>query len=93
MYGHMFDITIVNNDIEETVLELERAIQRLYSGPQWVPVAWVYWQGPYSNERESPTLCSITACGWIYFRKKINVLCVFSGLAGRGYLDKVTEIS
>jgi len=42
MYGHMFDITIVNNDIEETVLELERAIQRLYSGPQWVPVAWVY---------------------------------------------------
>lgn len=41
-YGHLFDLTIVNNDIEETIAALERAIDRVHSTPQWVPVAWVY---------------------------------------------------
>ena len=41
-YGHLFDLTIVNNDIEETIAALERAIDRVHSTPQWIPVAWVY---------------------------------------------------
>lgn len=41
-YGHLFDLTIVNNDIEETIAALERAIERVHATPQWIPVAWVY---------------------------------------------------
>lgn len=42
-YGHFFDLTIVNNDIEETITTLERAIERVHTTAQWVPVSWVYW--------------------------------------------------
>ncbi|XP_049870946.1 peripheral plasma membrane protein CASK isoform X2 [Pectinophora gossypiella] len=41
-YGHYFDLTIVNNDIEDTLGQLETALVRLRSTPQWVPVSWVY---------------------------------------------------
>ncbi|XP_066591786.1 peripheral plasma membrane protein CASK isoform X8 [Prorops nasuta] len=41
-YGHFFDMTIVNNDIEETIATLENAIERVHTTPQWVPVSWVY---------------------------------------------------
>ncbi|XP_014217066.1 peripheral plasma membrane protein CASK isoform X2 [Copidosoma floridanum] len=41
-YGHFFDLTIVNNDIDETIAQLEDAIERLHTQPQWVPVSWVY---------------------------------------------------
>ncbi|XP_051173571.1 peripheral plasma membrane protein CASK isoform X4 [Leptopilina boulardi] len=41
-YGHFFDLTIVNNDIEETIAQLEGAIERVHTTPQWVPVSWVY---------------------------------------------------
>ncbi|XP_039301642.1 peripheral plasma membrane protein CASK isoform X7 [Nilaparvata lugens] len=41
-YGHFFDLTIVNNDIEETIAALERAIERVHTTPQWIPVSWVY---------------------------------------------------
>ncbi|KAL1123188.1 hypothetical protein AAG570_002275 [Ranatra chinensis] len=41
-YGHFFDLTIVNNDIDETIATLERAIERVHSTAQWIPVAWVY---------------------------------------------------
>ncbi|XP_050534343.1 peripheral plasma membrane protein CASK isoform X8 [Daktulosphaira vitifoliae] len=41
-YEHLFDITIVNEDIEETIEELEKVMDRVHSTPQWVPVAWVY---------------------------------------------------
>ncbi|KAL2717272.1 Peripheral plasma membrane protein CASK [Vespula squamosa] len=41
-YGHFFDLTIVNNDIEETIAQLEAAIERVHTTPQWVPVSWVY---------------------------------------------------
>ncbi|XP_026470604.1 peripheral plasma membrane protein CASK-like [Ctenocephalides felis] len=41
-YGHFFDVTIVNNDIEETISTLEAAIERVHTTPQWVPVTWVY---------------------------------------------------
>lgn len=41
-YGHYFDLTIVNNDIEETITALENAIERVHNTPQWIPVSWVY---------------------------------------------------
>ncbi|XP_055869214.1 peripheral plasma membrane protein CASK-like isoform X5 [Biomphalaria glabrata] len=41
-YGHFFDLKIVNNDIEETIQTLEKAIEEICSTPQWVPVSWVY---------------------------------------------------
>ncbi|XP_073991164.1 peripheral plasma membrane protein CASK isoform X4 [Rhodnius prolixus] len=41
-YGHFFDLTIVNNDIDETISALERAIDRVHSTAQWIPVSWVY---------------------------------------------------
>jgi len=43
-YGHFFDLTIVNNDLDETIAQLEAAIERVHTTPQWVPVSWVYWQ-------------------------------------------------
>lgn len=43
-YGHFFDLTIVNNDIGETIATLENAIERVHSTSQWVPVSWLYWQ-------------------------------------------------
>lgn len=41
-YGHFFDLTIVNNDIAETIAALEAAIERVHSSSQWVPVGWLY---------------------------------------------------
>ncbi|CAF1045338.1 unnamed protein product [Rotaria sp. Silwood1] len=41
-YGHYFDLVIVNNDIEETIRELQHSIERVSLQPQWVPVSWVY---------------------------------------------------
>ncbi|XP_051863960.1 peripheral plasma membrane protein CASK isoform X2 [Drosophila albomicans] len=42
LYGHFFDLTIVNNDISETIATLETAIERVHTTPQWVPVSWLY---------------------------------------------------
>ncbi|KAL4219999.1 hypothetical protein ACF0H5_020410 [Mactra antiquata] len=41
-YGHYFDFKIVNNDISETIILLEQAINDVCSTEQWVPVSWVY---------------------------------------------------
>ncbi|XP_017303785.2 peripheral plasma membrane protein CASK isoform X2 [Diaphorina citri] len=41
-YEHFFDLTVVNNDIEETIGILEKAIEELHTTPQWIPVSWVY---------------------------------------------------
>ncbi|CAG9579654.1 unnamed protein product [Danaus chrysippus] len=41
-YGHYFDMSIVNNDIDDTLGQLEAALARMRSTPQWVPVSWVY---------------------------------------------------
>ena len=41
-YGHNFDLTIVNNDIDETIRILERALEKINTTPQWVPISWVY---------------------------------------------------
>ncbi|XP_061389347.1 peripheral plasma membrane protein CASK isoform X2 [Musca vetustissima] len=42
MYGHFFDLTIVNNDISETIACLESAIERVQTTSQWIPVSWMY---------------------------------------------------
>ena len=41
-YGHFFDMSIVNNDIEETIRILQRTVNNLCTQAQWVPVSWVY---------------------------------------------------
>ncbi|XP_018580227.1 peripheral plasma membrane protein CASK [Anoplophora glabripennis] len=41
-YGHYFDLTITNNDIDETIAALEAAIEQVQTTPQWIPVSWVY---------------------------------------------------
>lgn len=41
-YGHFFDLSIINNDIEETIRILQRRVNNLCSQSQWVPVSWVY---------------------------------------------------
>ena len=35
-YGHFFDLSIVNNDIEETIRILQRTVNSLCTQPQWV---------------------------------------------------------
>ncbi|KAF6780140.1 hypothetical protein AHF37_00348 [Paragonimus kellicotti] len=41
-YGHYFDLKIVNNNIEDTIQQLKRAIDEFQTNPQWIPVTWVY---------------------------------------------------
>ncbi|CAO2624375.1 Peripheral plasma membrane protein CASK [Lemmus lemmus] len=41
-YAHYFDLTIINNEIDETIRHLEEAVELVCTAPQWVPVSWVY---------------------------------------------------
>ncbi|KAG9345177.1 hypothetical protein JZ751_009720 [Albula glossodonta] len=41
-YSHYFDLTIVNNNLDKAFEELQAAVNRLCTEPQWVPVNWVY---------------------------------------------------
>ncbi|XP_066542153.1 peripheral plasma membrane protein CASK isoform X2 [Hoplias malabaricus] len=41
-YAHYFDLTIINNEIDETIRHLEDAIDLVCTTAQWVPVSWVY---------------------------------------------------
>ncbi|VDN04558.1 unnamed protein product [Thelazia callipaeda] len=41
-FGHLFDYVILNNDIDETIRQLELVVEKLNACPQWVPVSWVY---------------------------------------------------
>ena len=41
-YGHVFDQTVVNDDIEETIKILEAVMNEIHGKPQWIPSAWVY---------------------------------------------------
>ena len=41
-YCHFFDMTIVNNDIEDTIRILKKTFENLCTQSQWVPVSWVY---------------------------------------------------
>ena len=41
-YRNYFDLTIVNDNFDETYNKLRKAIETLSTEPQWVPVSWVY---------------------------------------------------
>ncbi|XP_055646097.1 LOW QUALITY PROTEIN: MAGUK p55 subfamily member 2 [Falco peregrinus] len=41
-YGHYFDLSLTNDDLEHTFGRLQEAMERLRTQPQWVPVSWVY---------------------------------------------------
>ncbi|KAG5843138.1 hypothetical protein ANANG_G00185290 [Anguilla anguilla] len=41
-YGHCFDLTIVNDNLDQAFEKLQVAVDKLCSDPQWVPVNWVY---------------------------------------------------
>ncbi|MGH0154142.1 UNVERIFIED_CONTAM: hypothetical protein FKN15_036191 [Acipenser sinensis] len=41
-YGHYFDLTIVNDNLESSFRSLQGALERLSTEPQWVPVSWVF---------------------------------------------------
>ncbi|XP_020649732.1 MAGUK p55 subfamily member 2 isoform X2 [Pogona vitticeps] len=41
-YGHYFDLCLVNDNMERTFQQLQEALEKLQSEPQWVPVSWVY---------------------------------------------------
>ncbi|KAK3698826.1 hypothetical protein QZH41_016036 [Actinostola sp. cb2023] len=40
-YGHLFDYTIVNTNLERTFDEILQVIDRLERDPDWAPVSWV----------------------------------------------------
>lgn len=70
LYGHFFDLTIVNNDISETIATLETAIERVHTTPQWVPVSWLYWQ---DSELECPDCLDGCDCEWDAYTQASNV--------------------
>uniref|UniRef100_A0A8D2NS67 Membrane palmitoylated protein 2 n=1 Tax=Zosterops lateralis melanops TaxID=1220523 RepID=A0A8D2NS67_ZOSLA len=41
-YGHYFDLSLTNDDLERTFGRLREAMELLRLQPQWVPVTWVY---------------------------------------------------
>ncbi|NWW19347.1 MPP2 protein, partial [Falcunculus frontatus] len=41
-YGHYFDLSLTNDDLERTFGRLREAMDHLRVQPQWVPVTWVY---------------------------------------------------
>lgn len=66
-YGHFFDLTIVNNDIGETISALEAAIEKVHSTPQqWIPVSWLYWQDSELELAESCDECMDDECDCEY---------------------------
>ncbi|XP_040599239.1 55 kDa erythrocyte membrane protein-like [Mesocricetus auratus] len=41
-YAHYFDLSLVNNGVDDTLKKLQEAFDQACSLPQWVPVSWVY---------------------------------------------------
>lgn len=41
-YGHYFDLTVVNDNLDKAFETLQVAVDGLCTDPQWVPVNWVY---------------------------------------------------
>ncbi|XP_053496627.1 MAGUK p55 subfamily member 2b isoform X2 [Ictalurus furcatus] len=41
-YGHYFDLTIVNDNLDAAYRSLKVALERLSAEHQWVPVSWVF---------------------------------------------------
>uniref|UniRef100_A0A671P7T2 Membrane protein, palmitoylated 2a (MAGUK p55 subfamily member 2) n=1 Tax=Sinocyclocheilus anshuiensis TaxID=1608454 RepID=A0A671P7T2_9TELE len=42
VYGHYFDLTIVNDDLEQAYRNLKSSLETLKGAQQWVPVGWVF---------------------------------------------------
>jgi hypothetical protein len=40
-YGHWFDLSIVNENLDEAFEEVARAVRRIDQDAQWVPASWV----------------------------------------------------
>ena len=43
VYGHLFDATVVNSDLQVAYFELSNAIEKALEEPQWVPASWLRW--------------------------------------------------
>lgn len=41
-YNHYFDLIIVNDNLDKAFENLQTAIEKLRTEPQWVPISWVY---------------------------------------------------
>lgn len=41
-YGHYFDLSIVNDNLDETYRTAKAALETVSKNPQWVPVTWVF---------------------------------------------------
>lgn len=41
-YGHYFDLSIVNDNLDETYRTVKVALETVSKNPQWVPVTWVF---------------------------------------------------
>lgn len=41
-FGHYFDLTIVNDNLDETYRTVKAALETVSKNPQWVPVTWVF---------------------------------------------------
>ncbi|XP_061568000.1 MAGUK p55 subfamily member 2a [Cololabis saira] len=41
-YGHYFDLSIINDNLDETYLTVRAALETVSKNPQWVPVTWVF---------------------------------------------------
>lgn len=41
LYGHYFDITIRNSDMDKTYQELYETIQKVQNEENWVPSCWL----------------------------------------------------
>ncbi|KAJ8251821.1 hypothetical protein GJAV_G00225790 [Gymnothorax javanicus] len=41
-YGHLFDLTIVNDNLEGSFRALKASLEQLGAQQQWVPVSWVF---------------------------------------------------
>ncbi|XP_038164376.1 MAGUK p55 subfamily member 2a [Cyprinodon tularosa] len=41
-FGHFFDLTIINDNLDETYRTVKAALETVSKNPQWVPVTWVF---------------------------------------------------
>lgn len=41
-YGQYFDLSIVNDNLDETYRTVKAALETVSKNPQWVPVTWVF---------------------------------------------------
>jgi len=41
LFGHYFDLVIINDDYEKSYKALTRKVEELNKEPQWVPIEWL----------------------------------------------------